>query len=64
MPPPTWASQARAGSAAPLGLRLGQVSVGGQPVIRFQDDLIEPVVAVNTLIRRLELRDFDLGQKR
>jgi len=54
--------QADAGGAVPFGLRLGQVSVGGGPVIRFSDDLIDPPVAVEARIRRFELRGLDLDK--
>jgi len=51
--------QARAGASTPVAWRLGRLSLPGNPMVRFRDDLVSPNVVVDARFSRLEVQDLD-----
>ena len=56
--------QAGAGPLASAEWRLGRLSLPGNPVVHFRDDLVSPNVVVDLRFSRLEANDLDSGDPR
>ena len=51
--------QGATGASTPLEWRLGRLSLPGNPVVRFRDDLVSPNVVIDARFGRLEAQGLD-----
>jgi peptidoglycan hydrolase-like protein with peptidoglycan-binding domain len=51
--------QIGAGASIPVEWRLGRLSLPGNPMVHFRDDLVSPNVVVDARFSRLEVQDLD-----
>jgi hypothetical protein len=53
------APQGKKPEAAGFGVRLDRITLTGNPVFRFRDDIITPNLSINTVFKELEVRNLN-----
>ncbi len=52
---------AEASGSPGLALRVGLLALTGEPVLRFRDDLVTPQVNVDSVFKKMEVRNLNIG---